>query len=147
MKITWGHKLIFVFLLFGCMMSYMVFRSFGTRVDLVSEAYYEEELEYQKLIDGAGSVNRIGPALKLSQLGSLVSVSLAENATVKLVSGTAWFYSVTDSNKDKKVLLRPTDSPMGQLGQVKLEPGRYIAKLSWTNEDGIFYTEDNLTIE
>jgi FixH protein len=146
MKITWGHKLIFVFILFGTMMAYMVFRSFGTKVDLVSKEYYNDELAYQQLIDGATSVNTKGLPLKIVINGRTVTVSLPAELPSRPMTGTAWFYCVSDSEKDMKIPLMADVTKSGQLGRVQLQKGYYIAKVRWSGGQDSFYLEEKLNI-
>jgi hypothetical protein len=145
MKLTWGHKLIFVFILFGSMMTYMVCRSFGTRVDLVSKEYYNDELEYQQLIDGAQTVSDRGSVLKLEFTGRLVTIN-APDSSAAVTGGTAWFYCVSDSDQDQKLPLTSKVN-VGTLAEVLLKEGRYIAKLRWTTMDGDFYSEQKFKIQ
>jgi hypothetical protein len=146
MKLTWGHKLIFVFIIFGSMMTYMVYRSFGTRVDMVSNQYYEDELEYQQLIDGAQEVNNKRSALNLSLDGRLVMVRSTDTSTGNSIKGTAWFYCISDSRKDKKIQLGVQENNSA-LGEVLLQEGNYIAKLRWATENGNFYSEEKFKVK
>jgi hypothetical protein len=147
MKLTWGHKLIFVFILFGTMMTYMVYRSFGTRVDLVSREYYNDELAYQELIDGAQTVSDKGAALKLTFRGRVVTVQQPDSSVTRPTEGTAWFYCVSDSDKDQKISLTDSSRGTGALAEVLLKEGRYIAKLRWSTADGDFYSEEKFNVQ
>ena len=51
MKWNWGTGIAITLVLFIGLMSFMVFKSTQQRFDLVSENYYEEELNYQEVID------------------------------------------------------------------------------------------------
>jgi hypothetical protein len=146
MKLTWGHKLIFVFILFGSMMTYMVCRSFGTRVDLVSREYYNDELAYQELIDGAQTVSDKGAGLKLTFHGRVVTVQAADSGALP-TKGTAWFYCVSDSDKDQRISLGESSLGTRALAGVLLKEGRYIAKLRWSTAEGDFYSEKKFNLE
>jgi FixH protein len=147
MNITWGDKLIIVFLVFGSMMTYMVCRSFGTRVDLVSNEYYNDELEYQQLIDGAQSASQTRSGPELVFAGRKVTVNPVDTFTLITGKGTAWFYCVSDSDKDQKVSLKQNITTTGALAEVFLKEGSYIAKLRWSTSQGNFYSEQKFTVK
>ena len=64
---NWGNKILVVFVAFGSMISYMVYRCVKTPVNLVSEQYYKDELAYQNVIDGTKRANALSGKLELAQ--------------------------------------------------------------------------------
>ena len=62
MKVSWGNKILIVYVAFGMFILFMVYKAVNTRYDLVSKDYYKEELRYQDRID------RLNNAAKLSNV-------------------------------------------------------------------------------
>ena len=142
---NWGYKLLFAFIVFAGMMSYMVVRSFQTNFELVEKDYYKSELVYQKVIDGTDRANTLSAPPEIKQSGRVVTLQMPEEMKNKTLSGSILFYCAYDSKKDKKVLLA-TDKNGTQVLTHILMPGNYTVKINWNKEGENYYSEKKVTI-
>ncbi|MBL0070976.1 MAG: FixH family protein [Bacteroidetes bacterium] len=55
MKISWGYRVMFLYIGFAGLIIYFVTRSINEKVDLVTPDYYAQELKFQDKIE---SINR-----------------------------------------------------------------------------------------
>src|SRR5688500_1998457 len=103
MTFNWGHKLILVFILFGGMISYLVYRSVTTNFDLVSKEYYKEELAYQQVIDGTRRANLLTSKVAITRQGDSVVISFPQEMKTGSIKGMAWFYYAPDERRDRRL--------------------------------------------
>ncbi len=142
---NWGYKILFVFIAFAAMISYMVIRSFQSNFELVENDYYKSELVYQKIIDGTGRANALSHLPEIIQSGKEISLQMPEEMKDKLLSGSILFYCAYDSKKDKKILLSTDKNGIQVLTHV-LTPGNYTIKIDWNKEGKNYYSEKKVTI-
>ncbi|HVS96890.1 MAG TPA: FixH family protein [Puia sp.] len=138
---NWGNRLIFVFLVFGGGISYMVYRCMQTPVDLVSARYYSDELAYQRVIDGTRRANLLSGKVQLTQTGAGVRVRLPVEMKDKPVKGTIQFYCPYDATRDRDVVLRPDADGVQDIRGEVLAPGRYVVKVSWESGGADYFNE------
>lgn len=142
---NWGYKLLFAFIVFAGMMSYMVIRSFQSNFELVEKDYYKSELVYQKVIDGTDRANTLSASPEIKQSGHVITLQMPEEMKNNSLSGSILFYCAYDSKKDKKVFLA-TDKNGTQVLTHILTPGIYTVKIDWNKEGKNYYSEKKVTI-
>jgi len=147
MTFNWGHRLILVFVVFGGLMSFMVYRSMKTNIDLVSNEYYKDELSYQKIIDGSKEANLLKNKVSIIQEGTTIAIRLPDEMKNEAIKGQSWFYCVTDAKKDRKVDMQMNADAEQVINASLFIPGKYIVKLNWSSAGREYYTEQNITIQ
>ncbi|MEY3676502.1 MAG: hypothetical protein RJB67_992, partial [Bacteroidota bacterium] len=88
---SWGNKLIIVFVVFAALMATLVYKATQTKFELVSKDYYQDELRYQDKIDGAANAALEAPLLVRLKDGS-VFLEFPELQKKSSITGEAWFY-------------------------------------------------------
>ncbi|MDP4245591.1 MAG: FixH family protein [Bacteroidota bacterium] len=143
---SWGNKILVVFIAFGSMISYMVYRCATTPVNLVSEQYYKEELAYQKVIDGTRQANALSGKLELSRHDQSIILRLPAEMKGKLTRGTVFFYCPSDITRDRS--LRLTTDALGrqEIAARLLRKGHYTVKVSWETGGINYFIEQPLVI-
>lgn len=109
---SWGNKLLVVFVAFAGLMATLVYKAVNTKFELVTKDYYKDELRYQDKIDGRANATVAGE-LVLLQDNSTITIQLPESLNSAVAEGEAWFYCKTKAANDRRI---PT----------KIENGRYI---------------------
>jgi FixH protein len=128
---SWGNKILVVFIAFGSMISYMVYRCVKTPVNLVSEQYYKDELAYQKVIDGTTQANALSGRLELSQRDREITVQLPAEMNGRTVSGRIFFYCPSDVSRDRNLTLATDSLGRQQIAAGLVRKGHYTVKVSW----------------
>jgi len=133
MKITWGHGVIIAlgaFILFILGMIFL-FPLGKQNSELITENYYEEELQYQNVIDAKKRADDLAdkPHIEITQNGIKFDFPKDisnENSTFKF-----YLFRTNDRNLDieKKVTLNP-DNTLFIPAEV-LVKGSYTLKLMW----------------
>jgi len=146
MTFNWGHKLTIGFLAFAGMIVYLVVQSMNTRYDLVSKEYYKEELQYQQVIDGTSRANQLSSHTTITQTNDALTVQLPHEMQQKTITGSILFYSIDNSQKDKKISMQVDGNGAQTINSRSFVPGRYTAKISWQSNGEQYYTEVPVTI-
>ena len=60
MKLSWGYKIAFVYIIFVAGIGFLVFKASSQKFDLVTKDYYDQELKYQEVIDQAANTAMLG---------------------------------------------------------------------------------------
>jgi hypothetical protein len=136
---SWGNKLLVVFILFGGMISYMVYRCMITPVDLVSASYYKDELAYQDVIDGTRAANALSALPRLIETGDRLELRMPDEMRGRVIEGSVVFYCPSDIDRDRKINLQPDGD--GRQWIRLLPSGNYTVKVSWRSGGKLYYAE------
>ncbi|GEO12173.1 FixH family protein [Segetibacter aerophilus] len=143
---TWGTKILLVFVAFALLMSSLVYMCMKQNFELVSKDYYKDELRYQDKIDGMNNVNKIGNVVILKD-GDKVSIQLPKEVQGLALKGEAFFYCTTNSKNDRNIPLEINDEGLMLIDKTKLAKAYYTVKLNWQIGNDQYYTEQNLLID
>jgi hypothetical protein len=145
MSMSWGNKLLIVFIAFAALIGTLVYKAVNTRFDLVTNDYYKDELHYQDQIDGIQNANALSD-VTIFQDESTISVALPKEMKGKSVEGTAWFYCKTDAQRDRKFPLHLNEEAQQLIEKNKLLKNVYTLKLQWKADNKNYYIEKIVTV-
>lgn len=143
---SWGNKLLMAFLVFGAMISYLVFRAINTNFEMVEKDYYKKELRYQKVIDGNNLANALSSQVEVKETADKVVVQMPVDFNNKQVSGNIVFYCAYDKTKDRTFEIQTESKGEQIVSKENINPGNYTVKIEWLCEGKNYYSEKNLTI-
>lgn len=146
MKINWGHILTLVFIAFGSMIGWLVYRCSTTNSELVSNDYYKEELVYQQTIDGAESAGRLSGKMTVERQNDSIVLRFPKEMRNSSITGNAWFYCAADAHRDRRIALKPGPEAVQELSSHAFIRGNYIVKISWNSNNRFYYTERSIVI-
>jgi hypothetical protein len=144
---TWGNKILIVFIAFGSMISYMVYRCMKTPVNLVSEQYYKDELAYQDVIDGTRRANALSSGVELAETGTGIRVQLPREMLGKVVTGTIFFYCPADVARDRQVDIRMDGTGVQEIARGVVPAGHYTVKVSWKTVGLNYFSQEPFVIQ
>jgi hypothetical protein len=143
---SWGNKLIIVFVVFAALMATLVYKATQTKFELVSKDYYQEELRYQDKIDGAGNAALEAPLLVRLKDGS-VFLEFPELQKKSNITGEAWFYCSVDASKDNRIALNVNTLGIQQIDVKTFRKGNYVVKISYEANGKKYYSAHPLRIQ
>lgn len=141
MKLNWGHGIVIAFVLFCTFVVTIVVRSFQEDFDLVSETYYQDELEYQDRIDRQMNLKASGKELAINQNDSQVVMIFPEEFSS--AEGTVRFYYPSKALFDKEFEIKIDDNQQA-FDKSELAKGRYKVEVSWNIDEEAYYQEEEL---
>jgi nitrogen fixation protein FixH len=102
MKISWGYKILFVYLAFVIGILFMVYKASREKFDLVTPDYYDAELKFQNVIDDKQRTAELSAPPKITHSVNAVSIQLSDEFLNKDVKGELFLYRPSDASKDVK---------------------------------------------
>jgi len=142
---SWGNKIVIVFLLFAGLIFTLVYKATNTKYDLVSKDYYKDELRYQDKIDGLNNANKLS-GISISQDVNELVLDLPIEMKGSVSEGEIWFYRNNDASKDRKIPLQTDAFGRQRIMKNTIAKGNYQLKLNWRSGGNLYYSEQNLTI-
>lgn len=143
---NWGYKLLVVFILFGGMILYMVYRCMNIPVDLVTKEYYRDELAYQKVIDETKNADALKTRLTVKEESGVIQIRFPQELAKDSIHGNLLFYSPSDSRKDRKLGIAANSEGIQEIAENGIQPGYYVVKINWAAGDRHFYSEESLIL-
>ena len=134
-KLHWGHGLgiaLVCFMLFILFLIF-VFPSGKQNAEMISNNYYEEELQYQNVIDAKNNASKLEklPQYKATTEGMLIS--FPDQIKVDHDKVNFVLFRTDDSNLDvkKEIMLQHN---LFLVPKKIIRPGSYTLKLKWTSD-------------
>lgn len=143
MKISWGHKILIVYLGFVVGIMVLVFLANNQKFDLVTSNYYDAELKFQNVIDQKQRVAELSAPPKISHSVNTVSIQLPDEFLNKEVKGELYLYRPSDASKDLKANFTTAKSFV-EVALNKNFSGAYEVKLSWQANGKTYYNEQRI---
>lgn len=143
MRISWGYKILALYLSFVAGILFLVFKASKENYDLVTKNYYEAELKYQEVIDRKANTARLSGPVRIENSKTKIRVEFPADFNDKAIKGDAYLYCPSDARKD---IRRPIDSK--DLAFEWILPGTpsglYELKLSWVSDGVEYYKEEKV---
>ncbi|MBS0025926.1 FixH family protein [Chitinophaga sp. 22321] len=143
---NWGHKIIIVFAVFAAGMLTLVTKSMRTKIDMVTQDYYGEELKYQQVIDGKQNAAGLSAPIMVAQPEEGIMITYPRELLGKTINGRLTFYRPSDAGKDIHLSLQPDPSGHQLINRQLFIKGQYRMKVQWTINDQPFYQEQPIHI-
>ena len=134
-KLHWGHGLAIAL---GCFMLFILFLIFifpngKQNSELISNNYYEEELEYQSIIDAKKNADLLAEKPIYQQLQDGIKITFPNSITVDNNKIKFVLFRTNDSNLDVKKELALDDAKSFLIPRKVISMGSYTLKLKWTD--------------
>ena len=143
MKISWGHKILFVYLAFVAGIIFLVYKASQEKFDLVTPNYYEAELKFQNVIDDEQRVAQLSAPPKISHSVNRVRIQFPQEFLNKQLEGELYLYRPSDASKDFRKKFT-TDKNFIEIELDKDFSGSFDVKLSWKADGKDFYNEQRI---
>ena len=108
MKINWGGGIVIAMILFiGFIMYFVIAMTTNDRYnyDLVTEKYYEKELQYQEKIDASQNAQNLGEKIIYEKTAEGLLIKFPEKLQDKTLKGKVFLYRPSDKQLDFEISL------------------------------------------
>ena len=141
---NWGNKLVIVFVAFAALIGTLVYKAVNTKFDLVSPAYYQDELKYEDHITAVKNAGKLSD-VRIVQDAANIIVTLPKEMDGYKVDGKAWFYYSTGAAKDRQETFSTSDAT-ATFARKGLPKGNVLLKLSWKSGKDEYYMEKTISL-
>ncbi len=139
---NWGKGIALTLALFIGFIMYMVIQQMSTNIDLVSEDYYIQEINYSSELDAINRDKGFIHRPKISQTESHLVVKLPEDYTLTEV--TIYLRRPNNKKKDQKFSVKNTK--MFILEKDKLDKGNYQIVITYTIKNELYIQKKEIFI-
>jgi nitrogen fixation protein FixH len=146
MKLNWGTGIVVAFASFIAFILYFVIvasTSQRANHDLVTDNYYEAELDYQNDIDAMGNARAEAVHVAISENAAGVAIRFPESWDNTL-EGTAQFYRPSNKKLDFELPIALVDSEM-LVPARRLPEGRWNVALRWNYKGKTYLVKESFT--
>lgn len=98
---NWGWRIALFLTLFISFILYMVIYSFGRTNDLVSDDYYNQEIQYQKNIDAQENGLYLAREISINSKKDVILIEFPKSFEAKIEKGDISFYRPDNAKLDR----------------------------------------------
>jgi len=146
MKLNWGFGIAVVALAFVAFILSLVWRCSNEDVQLVSDAYYENELRYQDRIDRRTNAVEAGMLVAVEQRKDTICLAFPSKVRSDETEGTVVFYKPDNSKLDFTLPLMVDSSASQIISVADLCRGRWQLQITWNSSGVPYYQEREIWI-
>lgn len=143
MKLSWGYKIMLGYSLFVAGIVFLVFKASSQKFDLVTKDYYEQELQYQSVIDQSANTAKLSAPVAVDQTATELKITFPQEMKDKAKSVQFYLYCPADAKKDFRMAFELDENEFVQPLPTAMK-GMYELKLSWEVEKVKYYFEKKL---
>lgn len=136
----WGWRISIIYISFALSTLGFMFFSLTQKVDLVSDTYYKEELNYEKTIAAKKNSSSLSNEVQFNVQQSAISIVFP----FPQVDGIINMYRPSSSSSDKEYSFK-TNSSSYVLPIADIPAGLWIVKVTWKHNTTMFYNEYRYT--
>ena len=144
MKITWGTGAFIFFGVFVLFMLGLVYLTTQQINELVTEDYYEKELDFKEVLKKKERTNLLSEQLTWTIENNELIVSFP-NEIGKNISGKIIFFKPSSQKDDKEIPFQ-INSNTYKVNVKDFSKGMYKIKIDWQANDVEYFNEDQLVI-
>ena len=142
---TWGTKILLVYIVFVGAILFLVFKASFQKDDLVTADYYGQELKYQQRIDEMARTNALSAAIQYSFNDGKLVIAFPKDFSGQMITGTVVLYCPSDEEKDLKQEFALQDNSF-TLSIPRNYKGAFELHFSWTSTGKQYYYEKKIFI-
>jgi len=142
MKLNWGFGIFVLYTAFVLFILFMVFRSSQEKVDLVTEDYYQKELEYQEIINFKANAENLENGLTYILEKNRIDFTFPEEH--KSISGNIQIYRPSNDRFDQFFEIKLDDQNQMTVNLGESPMGLYKMMIKWNNNSIGYYVEKDI---
>jgi len=145
---NWGKGIILSFVLFIAIIFTMVYISVNTEFSLVSENYYEQEINYEDQLNSIRNFNALDvpPAFQFDRRQGEISLTFDPTLAEAMREGKVVFFRASNARYDKELPLSLDEDNQFKIPANTLLKGAWTLQLSWSDENSSYYKEIKFVI-
>ena len=148
MKINWGTGIVIVIAAFISFIMYFVITMSTNNkysYDLVTDNYYQQELQYQKQIEAEKNAKNLIENVKLKHSEFGLTVNFPKDLDYKMINGKVFLYRPSNKQLDFEIPIS-TSKPYLLVPEKRLLDGRWNIIVSWTYEKKDYFFKKELNL-
>lgn len=143
------HIVIGIFILFILFQGWAILKMSSQKVELVTKNYYSKDVNYEDRISEKNRTENLSSGLNYSYLEdrNILKIEYPREFRDSNISGSIYVYRPSDSAKDFKLPLAPSDSLYQIIPLQTFSKGTWRFKLSWEINGETYYDETKIWVK
>jgi hypothetical protein len=142
----WPFGIVLVFVVFIGGMATAVTIACTHREHLVSENYYEQELNFQNKMESAARAEKSGAKIAGEVSGAKILIQLPVAQLAQNFSGKIELYRPSAPELDQRLTLQPANDGTQTVDVSKLAAGAWAVRVSWNAGGENYFLEQKIKI-
>lgn len=140
MKLNWGAGIAILYAGFVGMILLLVGMSASQKIDLVTDQYYAEELQFQDKINKIKLAKGLSDPLTWQVEEQGITIYFPKEFTADTLTGSVKLYCPSDNTKDRTFPITVKNSEQ-RIAASDLKSGRYYLQIDWKNGKKSYWNE------
>ncbi len=145
MKFGWGGRIVLLYSGFVALIVTLVVSSVKQDIQLVSDDYYEQELEYQNVLNAGKNQSSLSNPARIFASESTVTIEFPHEFNEEIINGNVHFYSPINRDWDKKIAMNDVEKSF-IVSREELVKTKYKIKLRWQAAGKEYYQESDINL-
>ncbi|MFC4269556.1 FixH family protein [Polaribacter marinivivus] len=137
MKFNWGTGIVVTIIAFIAFIMYFVITMSTDNTyshDLVTDKYYQEELNYQQEIDAEKNANRLKEKVTIEKNSKGLKIEFPKSFTPRNIEGKVFLYRPSNKQLDFEIPISISKSYL-LVPEQRLVDGRWNMKIFWKHKN------------
>jgi hypothetical protein len=145
-KLNWGAGIALTYLGFVAMIVCLVVMSIHQKIDLVTDQYYTEELQFQNKIDKKNRSLALDTPLRWSVGDQYLEIQYPNTSNNDDVSGNVTLYCPANNEHDRSIKIQ-TKNLKQRIALTEIPEGRYQLKIDWQHGSETYFNEGVIMVK
>ena len=145
MKLNYGTGIVVLYTGFVAMILVLVGMSVTQKIDLVTDHYYEEELQFQDRIDKIKRSKALSDPMNWIVNEQGITIKYPDNTEGKPLLGTIKLYCPSEEKNDRTFKIAPVSNEQF-IPSSNIPEGNYHLQIDWQRGDQTYWNEDVIVI-
>lgn len=141
---NWGKSIVLSFILFGAFIGVLVAVCLNQDTPLVSQQYYQEELNYDNQLRKISNTNLLPTKPAINLEGTALHITYARFAEIE--NGKIKLFRPSDALLDREFEVRSVADSQQVFALDNLTKGMYRAQFTWKQGDKEYYLEKTIIL-
>lgn len=144
----WPWAIVLTFVLFISGTVSLVVMACSQKVELVSNNYYEQELQFQEQLDRMNHTSQLAAPAKINYdpVRKLIAISLPPEHHGRKTTGHIDLYRPSAAGQDRHLMLQTDERGMQNLNVAQLGAGLWKLRLRWQVDGREYFHEQQVVI-
>lgn len=146
MTLNWGHKLTIAIISFMGFILFLVISSHSVASDLEAEDYYEQEIEYQNVIDADKNTKGLKSKFQVSVDEKNLVIIIPRELQHSEIKGSLLILRPNDATLDVNLKIEGKNKVV-LVNREQLSSGHYKVKLNLVSEGKTYFFEQQIIVD
>lgn len=143
---NWGKGIFISFVVFAVLLAFLVYKTTEVTSEMVTDNYYEKEVEYNDIYKGKTNVLNLEVNPKVEVKNSNIIIGYPAESISQDMEGEVYFYSINNVSRDKRYTIKVDSNNQQIFSKDIFSTGNYNLQLKWVSNGKNYFFDKNIYI-